>query len=39
MKEQKDAVESGLISMEDVQMAVAEGNYHSNFISRELSIP
>lgn len=29
MKEQKDAVESGLISMEDVQMAVAEGNCHS----------
>jgi hypothetical protein len=25
MKEQKDALENGLVSMEDVQMAVAEG--------------
>jgi hypothetical protein len=25
LKEQKDALENGLVSMEDVQMAVAEG--------------
>ena len=29
LQEQKDAIQNGLISMEDVQMAVAEGTCHS----------